>query len=823
MWVPPFLLNCQKYLSTAIFCGISIALFAQASGNVRVSFFDPVGEVIPNVHAYSKDFSFSAFADEHGVVVIDTQVQVDSILFSSLGYKLQIHCANSLLQENLHSIQLEPLLQEASTVVVVGRSESRLADRHQKVEQIPSEDIRFELSQSSADVLDKHASVYVQKSQMGGGSPIIRGFEANRILLAVDGVRMNNLIYRSGHLQNAITIDPAILEELEVIHGPGALVYGSDALGGVLHYRTKSPKLRFKNQKAVNANASLRTSSANNELSIHADVNVGGNELASLTSISYSDFGDLRTGRTYDETYPDFGKRLFYVASGGNEPDQVLQNSDPHIQIGTAYSQLDLLQKFKWQPSAGYKQELNIQLSESSNIPRYDQLTIFNDGIPSALEWAEWDYGPQRRMLVASSHYLDRPSTWYDKSVIRASYQHIDESRITRRFASHNRFTQEEDVDIWALTADFQKRLQKLYGSFGAEASYNYLESEGSVESTQTGFERPDLSRYPDNGAGQFSGGLYANVQRQLTDIWNAQMGIRYSVVRNSLAYQVYSPLDWPERFYSGVSNTSHSCNWMLSSKIETQNKWYISGSLGTAFRAPNIDDLAKIRIKGAHSNAPNLDLKPERTLSADVTVRKSAKNNPNRWMQFNLYHTWINDAIVQDLIDLPNGDSLIFVDRVAYRVIGNVNAEEGYILGTSMSTKYALISRLFFNADVHYVYGRSTTGGVSRPLAHIPPLFGKAKLSYDNSQWKVSAVFRFNGKKDIDDFAPDSSDNAEFATVDGSLAWSTINFYSSYQINKTLDVQFAVENIMDRHYRPFSSGVSAPGRNFILALNAGI
>ena len=82
----------------------------------------------------------------------------------------------------------------------------------------------------------------VQQSQQGGGSPILRGFEANRILLVVDGVRLNNAIYRSGHLQNALTVDPFAVRSVEVRHGAGSVQYGSDALGGVIHYHTRSPR-----------------------------------------------------------------------------------------------------------------------------------------------------------------------------------------------------------------------------------------------------------------------------------------------------------------------------------------------------------------------------------------------------------------------------------------------------------------------------------------------------------------------------------------------------------------------------------------------------
>jgi len=112
----------------------------------------------------------------------------------------------------------------------------------------------------------------------------------------VDGVRMNNAIYRNGHLQNAITIDPAILQQAEVIAGPGSLTYGSDAIGGVVHYRTKDPKLAYgpNEDLVLKTNASTRYSSANFERAFHVDFNQGQKKWGSLTSFSFVDYNNLR-------------------------------------------------------------------------------------------------------------------------------------------------------------------------------------------------------------------------------------------------------------------------------------------------------------------------------------------------------------------------------------------------------------------------------------------------------------------------------------------------------------------------------------------------
>lgn len=183
----------------------------------------------------------------------------------------------------------------------------------QRIDVINSKFIATVNAQNTGDLLINTGNVFVQKSQQGGSSPVVRGFEASRVLLVVDGVRMNNLIYRSGHLQNAITLDQNMLESMEILYGPASTLYGSDALGGVIHFRTKAPKLALDGKNTfISGNGFSRYSSANNEKSIHADFNIGGKKFAWLQSYTFSEFGDVKMGRNYPDQYPSFGRRFIH-------------------------------------------------------------------------------------------------------------------------------------------------------------------------------------------------------------------------------------------------------------------------------------------------------------------------------------------------------------------------------------------------------------------------------------------------------------------------------------------------------------------------------
>ena len=190
---------------------------------------------------------------------------------------------------------------------------NRVAER---VAVITAKEIEKLSPQTSADLLAAIPGIKVQKSQMGGGSPVIRGMESNRVLLVIDGVRMNNAIYRKGHLQNAITVAPNQLDKTEIVFGPSSVIYGSDALGGVIHYYTKTPKIA-ENTK-VTTSFFNRYSSINNEITNNASVEIGTKKWASFTSVSYSDFGDLKMGKNRSHGFNDWGKVFEFSENSTN-------------------------------------------------------------------------------------------------------------------------------------------------------------------------------------------------------------------------------------------------------------------------------------------------------------------------------------------------------------------------------------------------------------------------------------------------------------------------------------------------------------------------
>jgi len=381
-----------------------------------------IDEPLEAVTIYNSDHSFSTFTDARGQANIASVASTDSLLFNYISYcELKLSVAD--IRRSGNKIYMEPAATTIGEVIVYGHSKrmERSDDIPPIVEVIGADQIEFANPQTSADMLANSGSVFVQKSQMGGGSPIIRGFEANKLLIVLDGVRMNNAIYRSGHLQNVISIDNAILDKTEIVYGPASVIYGSDALGGVMHFYTKKPKYHAKGDKKWETNAMTRFSSANLEKTAHLDVNFGNEKWATLFSASYSDFSDLMSGRVKSKHHSaGYGERNFYTQRI-NSKDTVLTNDNPFRQIGTGFGRLDLTQKTRFRIHRDIDLMLNLQYSTSTDIPRYDQLTqgdtiTLETGQPSYdFKFSEWYYGPQSRFMAALSANIESEDNLFEK------------------------------------------------------------------------------------------------------------------------------------------------------------------------------------------------------------------------------------------------------------------------------------------------------------------------------------------------------------------------------------------------------------------------
>ncbi|MFB6258037.1 MAG: TonB-dependent receptor plug domain-containing protein, partial [Flavobacteriales bacterium] len=244
-------------------------------------------KALEHVSVYGKNSEHSELTDPKGYFSLKGFSKEDSLRFQLVGYHDKKLAYKQVKATGSVELVPKPFATE-EVVVSADQWEENSSNAPERVTSIDRKEVRFQEPQTSADVLGTSGEVYIQKSQLGGGSPMIRGFATNRVLLVVDGVRMNNAIFRGGNLQNVISLDPNVIERSEVVFGPGSMVYGSDAIGGVMAFQTLEPELSHRDSLIVSGNAMGRYSSANDEYTGHVDIKLGGENWGSVTSFTYS-------------------------------------------------------------------------------------------------------------------------------------------------------------------------------------------------------------------------------------------------------------------------------------------------------------------------------------------------------------------------------------------------------------------------------------------------------------------------------------------------------------------------------------------------------
>ncbi len=766
-------------------------------------------EPILNVALFTSSKKTGTLSDSRGIANISIFKDNDSIFFQHPSYN-PVSFKKEDLTKNPTVYLSKKIILIDEFVISASRSRESKKNVAFQIDVLENNHLARSTATSSADLLQSTGNLVIQKSQGGGGSPIIRGFEANKVLLVLDGVRLNNAIYRSGHLQNSITVDNMILDRAEVIYGPTSLIYGSDALGGVVHYYTKDPVLSGEKGKSLfRADAMSRYSTANDGKFGHFSFNQGFNKIGFLTSISYKDIEDLKMGEERNPFYGDYGLIRHYV-DRVNGRDTMVNNPDPRLQKNTAYSQLDLLHKIKYSPSRYHDLVLNLQYSTSSDIDRLDRL---NDYSKDHLKYAEYHYGPQNRLFAALKSTIRKDNPLFTNLSSTFAYQRIDEDRITRKFRDEERFIQNEDVSVLSLNLDFLKLISSNRLNYGFQAIYNDVGSDAWYSNIETGERNPGTTRYPDGGTTAWNAAAYANYKWNPSEKIILSAGTRYHFGSYRSGFN-------PENFlpYEEVQINNGALTGSINLIYNPGRNWQISAITSTGFRNPNVDDYGKVRAKDNQVTVPNPDLSAEYTYNFEAGVTKTFEGYIK--MSAIAYYTILNNAIVRTGYQLNGQDSLEY-DGDMYKIITNKNALRAYITGLSLNLVSDLNSSLSFRSTLNFTEGRNLTDKV--PLGHIPPVFGRTTVKYHMKKSFADFYLDYNGWKKIGDMSPFEEDNDAEATEYGFPSWYTVNLRSGYNLNENLQIQFAVENIFDTFYKPFASGIAGPGRNFIFTLKANI
>lgn len=769
---------------------------------------------IPGVAVFNEKKSILLTSDIDGMVNLDKFSPTESIYFQHL-FHIKIVLAKSQIEKNNHVVTLVSKIEGLDEVVVsASKFEQNKRDIPQKIMNVSAKEIAFTNPQTSADLLESTGNIYIQKSQMGGGSPMIRGFSTNRLLITVDGVRMNNAIFRGGNIQNVISIDPFTIQNTEVTLGAGSVVYGSDAIGGVMSFYTQKPQLSYSDSLFFKANALVRYASASNEKTGHIDLNFGLKKWAFLTSASYTDFDDLRMGSHGPEDYI----RPEYVAVIDGV-DTVVTNPNPLVQVPTGYDQINFMQKARYESSDDLSFDLGLYYTTTSDYPRYDRLIRYRG---NNLRSAEWNYGPQSWFMGnLQLTKLSSNSSFYEKIQATVAYQNFKESRMDREFGKDIRNIREEAVDAISTNIDFEKQLgPKTELFYGAEYVYNKVTSTGDEENVSTGESIPTVSRYPDGSDWQSVAG-YTSLKYKPNPKFILQTGVRYNQVMVNADFAennqyVNLPFE-TTKINAGAFTGTAGVSWLPSELME----WKFN--LSSAFRAPNIDDVGKVFDSEPGSVVvPNNSLRPEYAYGGELGLKLNFENIVV--LDVATYYTYLDNALVRRPFTL-NGESEILYDGELSNVQAIQNAAKSKIYGLEAGVQFNFSKHLKLTSQYNIIGGEEEddNGDIS-PLRHAAPNFGNTHLVWHNSKFQIDAFADYNNELSFHELAPSETEKDYLYALDSNgnpyaPSWYTFNLRTQYKITDAATIVASLENITDQRYRPYSSGLSAPGRNLIVSL----
>jgi hemoglobin/transferrin/lactoferrin receptor protein len=580
-----------------------------------------------------------------------------------------------------------------------------------------------------------------------------------------------------------------------------------------MSFQTLTPQFSPASKPLLKGQAVIRHATANDEVAAHFDINVGWEKWALVSSFSSHDFGDLRMGRHGPDDY----LRPFYVQRIDGK-DLIVANEDPLLQRPSGYSQINMMQKVRFQPSDNWDLQYAFHYSETSSYARYDRHIRYRpNGMPRD---GEWSYGPQIWMMNYFSASHNGKNAAYDQMHLRLAQQAFEESRISRGFNSNNRATRIENVNALSANLDFQKTLGARHTLFyGVEAVQNFVTSTGIDEDISTGEKEPGPARYPQATWASYA--VYLSEQFKVSEKFLIQAGARYS------QYQLHAEFDttfYPFPFSEADLNAG-SLSGSLGFVFRPTPKWALSLNASSGFRAPNVDDVGKVfDSEPGAVVVPNPNLRAEQAYNLEAGLARIIGENVK--LEFSVYYTLLENAMVRRNFSLNDQDS-IWYDGELSRVQAIQNAASAQVYGVQAGLEFKLPQGFSLSTDFNYQKGEEELDDGSRsPSRHAPPWFGMSRLSWTSGKASLQFNAVYSGAVAFADLPVEERGKPELYAKDAdgnpwSPAWYTLNFKAMYAFAEHFSVSAGLENITDQRYRTYSSGIAAAGRNFILSLRA--
>jgi len=629
------------------------------------------------------------------------------------------------------------------------------------------------------DALRDLPGIMIQKTGHGQGSPYIRGFTGLRTLFLIDGIRLNNSIFREGPNQYWNTVDPLSAYRLEVVKGPTSVLYGSDAIGGTVNAISRS----YRNTDRAEGFRTLmyaRGASAENSVVLRPEIGYADERFDVMAGFSLKDFGDLEGGSDvgtqektgYGESSGDI-KLHFDLAENEQlvAAIQFVDQDDAWRSHKTAFG-------FSWEGTT-FGNELRRSLDQQ-RILGYLQYRA-RDFLP----WAE-------ELTLSLSHHAQEEERFRIRSNGRIDIQGVDVG--TTGFFGN--LVTPSSFGTWTTGFEFyHDDVDSFRMDFNADGTLRGVRIQGPVG---------DDATYDTTA-------VFVQDRITVSDATDVTLGLRYT--RSAAdADRVQDPLTGEP---IGISDSwdAVTASVRITHALGSESRTRVFGGISQGFRAPNLSDLT--RLDTARSNeieTPVTDLDSEEFLNYELGLKWIGE----RWAgQAAVFYTDIEDMVIRT----PTGRIIEGNNEVTKR-----NSGAGYVQGIEAQARYRFDDVWSVFGSLTWLDGEVDTFPTSdalpvrEPIDRLMPATAHAGIRWQPSgaPWWLEGQVSYAA--DADDLSSRDAADTDRIPPGGTPGYAVLTLRSGWAISESVRMSLALENLLDEDYRVHGSGVNEPGRNIVLS-----
>jgi hemoglobin/transferrin/lactoferrin receptor protein len=713
---------------------------------------DATGAPIKGARVEVLNSPIAALTDDEGQFSIAAvPAMATSLRGVALGYEIAVTRVGDSSVAPLE-IRLRPQLRYDEAVVIsANREEVDVPRVPRTVAVLTAADLRRKMPRTTAEALMDLPGVLVQKTNHGGGSPYLRGLVGNHVLVLVDGVRLNNSTFRYGPNQYLATIDPDQIERVEVLRGSGSVLFGSDAVGGVINIITKRPALSDAGLTlAGEAAGKLVTSGMERAGRFEATASLP--RVAVIGGLSLRDYGDLR--------------------AGGNLG----------VEAPSGYTEINGDAKAVVRLSTRNLLTLAVQHVYQDDVPRFDQV--------AQRGFSRYSFDPQIRRLGYARWQTFGGSPWVQSLTTTVSYHQSVERRDRQQRTSITRIVEQEDIGVWGVTTELRTAPLPFWSIVsGIDVTRDHVGSWRRDTDVVSGVTLARRGLYPDGATASSAAAFtHSSVRLGATTI---DGGVRFSQYAVNADDGSFGSLRIRPRAWVGSLAALHEIGAGVS----------LLGSVSQAFRAPNVDDVSTLGNFDSGVEVPSPGLTPERSTAYEAGVRVTRSRAFGSVTGFRMNLT--------DLIDRVRStyDGSEFYE--AQRVFRRANVGEARVHGVEAEARWQAMPEVDLFGHLTYTHGQQITA--NQPMRRIPPLNGLIGARWTAGAvrpWLEGSV-RFAARQDR--LAQGDRDDHRIP-AGGTPGWTVLNLSAGIPIR---DIEFVggVYNLFDEAYRVHGSGIDGYGR----------